>query len=54
MKPSVKLRKLQSAVDHVAAVLEDAPEAVAELSEVLDLIHAAESAIQEAADEGRS
>lgn len=42
-----KLRKLQLAVDHVAAVLEQSPEAVDDLSEALDHIHHAEIAIEE-------
>jgi hypothetical protein len=49
MTPSQKLRKLQRAVDHIAAVMEAAPEAVNDLSEALDCIHAAESEIEDAA-----
>lgn len=40
-----KLRKLQLAVDHIAAVLEDGGP-IAELSEALDLIHGAEGEIE--------
>lgn len=40
-----KLRKLQTAVDHIAAVLEDGPSGAAYLSEALDLIHLAEGEI---------
>lgn len=45
-----KLRKLQLAVDHIAAVLEDGGP-IAELSEALDLIHAAESEIEAERDD---
>lgn len=47
MTRSQKLRKLQRAVDHIAAVLEESPEAEAELGEALDLVHHAETAIAE-------
>lgn len=49
MTAAQKLRRLQWAVDHVALVLEDSPEAEAELSQALDLIHHAEFEIQDAA-----
>lgn len=42
-----KLRKLQLAVDHIAAVHEQSPEGAAELAEALDLIHAAEGEIED-------
>jgi hypothetical protein len=47
---SQQLRKLQLAVDHIAAVIDYAPsDAVFVLSEALDLIHHAEHAIEKAA-----
>jgi DNA-binding MltR family transcriptional regulator len=41
------LRKLQHAVDHIAAVLEAGHGPVGDLSEALDLIHSAEGEIEE-------
>lgn len=46
MTRSQKLQKLQRAVDHIAAVLEESPEARSELSQALDLIHHAECEIE--------
>lgn len=48
MTRSQKLRKLQMAVDHIAAVIEadDSGAALDDLSEALDHIHHAESAIE--------
>lgn len=49
MTRSQALRKLQRAVDHIADVMERCDEApLAELSEALDLIHAAEGEINDA------
>lgn len=43
-----QLRKLQLAVDHIAAVIDHAPaDAIADLNEALDAIHHAESAIED-------
>jgi hypothetical protein len=40
-------RKLQYAVDHIAAVLESGLTGVSDLSEALDLIHSAESDLED-------
>jgi MinD superfamily P-loop ATPase len=44
------LRKLQLAVDHIAAVTEATPLGASELSEALDLVHHAESEIEDDRD----
>ena len=52
LTPGQQLRKLQLAVDHIAAVIDDAPaDCIADLNEALDLIHQAESGIEEARDD---
>lgn len=44
-------RKLQLAVDHIAAVIDDAPgDCIADLNEALDLIHQAEGSIEDERD----
>lgn len=48
MTRSQMLRKLQMAVNHIADVIDHAPSsALPELNEALDLIHQAESDIEE-------
>jgi hypothetical protein len=52
--PNQQLRKLQLAVDHIAAVIDYAPsDCAASLSEALDLIHHVEGEIEVERD-GRS
>jgi len=52
---SQQLRKLQLAVDHIAAVMEVTDSgAIPELSEALDAIHSAESVIEDAREDDAS
>jgi hypothetical protein len=51
LTPAQQLRKLQLAVNHIADVIHVAPsDCVAELSEAVDLIHRAETGIEEERD----
>lgn len=48
-----QLRKLQLAVDHIAAVLQDVSgDGVADLNDALDSIHQAEASIEDEHDDG--
>jgi hypothetical protein len=49
MTAKQKLRKLQLAIDHLDDVQFNAPEVRGELSQAIDLIHQAESQIEDAA-----
>ena len=52
LTPRQQLRKLQLAVNHIAAVIDDAPgECLGDLDEALGLIHQAENAIEDGQDE---